>query len=126
MNTLSQKFLVAPSFGWLLVATIITAGCSGKTDITKDIESKPADKTSAELTSNAEDSKVAAEPPAPPTYELDAKTILSAALEESQLKDGWIRLFDGHTLFGWAMVGQADWQAKDGTISVCAVRKASS
>lgn len=118
MNTLSQKFLVAPSFGWLLVATIITAGCSGKTDITKDIESKPADKSSAELTSNAEDSKVAAEPPAPPTYELDAKTILSAALEESQLKDGWIRLFDGHTLFGWAMVGQADWQAKDGTISV--------
>ena len=32
------------------------------------------------------------------------------------LKDGWISLFDGETLFGWQPVGDAKWEVKDGEI----------
>lgn len=31
---------------------------------------------------------------------------------------GWIRLFDGHTLFGWAIAGEANWRVEDHAIVV--------
>lgn len=37
-------------------------------------------------------------------------------LSRELLKDGWISLFDGETLFGWEPVGDAKWEVKDGEI----------
>ena len=51
-------------------------------------------------------------------YELKADKILSAALTPQQLDEGWVRLFDGHTLAGWSIMGNADWRCKDGVIRV--------
>ncbi len=37
-------------------------------------------------------------------------------LTPQQITDGWISLFDGETLFGWAQQGDIDWHVKDGEI----------
>ncbi len=39
-------------------------------------------------------------------------------LSEAELKEGWISLFDGQTLFGWHAHSKADWQVTDGAITV--------
>ena len=53
-----------------------------------------------------------------PAYELEAQKILDAALSPELLSQGWVRLFDGHTLAGWSIVGKADWQCQNGVIRV--------
>ena len=49
----------------------------------------------------------------PEVIEIKADALLSAQLTAEQLDQGWVRLFDGHTLFGWFVVGTADWQIAD-------------
>jgi len=39
-------------------------------------------------------------------------------LSPEEIADGWILLFDGETLFGWRPGSEADWQVKEGVISV--------
>jgi hypothetical protein len=38
-------------------------------------------------------------------------------LTREEITDGWIRLFDGHTLFGWKSNGKLTWSVKDGVIT---------
>lgn len=38
------------------------------------------------------------------------------SLTPQGIADGWLLLFDGDTLFGWAPRGQAQWEVADGTI----------
>ena len=54
----------------------------------------------------------------PQSYEVTGEQLLEARLEPEQVADGWIRLFDGHTLFGWEITGEANWRVEDGTIVV--------
>jgi Domain of Unknown Function (DUF1080) len=51
-------------------------------------------------------------------YEMNAEKLLQAQLPPEKLKQGWVRLFDGHTLAGWSIMGNADWSCKDGVIRV--------
>ncbi|MDY0170626.1 MAG: DUF1080 domain-containing protein [Thermoguttaceae bacterium] len=37
-------------------------------------------------------------------------------LTPAELDDGWILLFDGETLYGWRVAGDADWHVADGVI----------
>ena len=39
-------------------------------------------------------------------------------LTAEQIADGWISLFDGHSLFGWHNTEKANWHVADGTIQV--------
>ncbi|MFP6753813.1 MAG: DUF1080 domain-containing protein, partial [Pirellulaceae bacterium] len=39
-------------------------------------------------------------------------------LDADERAAGWIRLFDGSTLFGWQPAGKANWQVRDGAITV--------
>jgi hypothetical protein len=41
---------------------------------------------------------------------------LPPQLPASQLRDGWVQLFDGVTLYGWQTVGDATWRVQAGTI----------
>lgn len=41
-----------------------------------------------------------------------------ARLDDAELNDGWISLFDGQTLFGWKSHSAANWRVEDGTIVV--------
>ena len=60
------------------------------------------------------------EPPIgePKEFEVDAKGLLAATLSESELNEGWVNLFDGQSLFGWSIVGKANWRVEDGVIKV--------
>ncbi len=52
------------------------------------------------------------------TIEIDAAALLAAQLTPEQLAQGWVRLFDGQSLFGWFIVGDAEWQfATDGVLT---------
>lgn len=57
------------------------------------------------------------------TYEATSEQLLAARLTPEQVADGWIRLFDGHTLFGWEITGKANWRVEDNTIVVDAGEK---
>lgn len=37
-------------------------------------------------------------------------------LTRAELDEGWLRLFDGHTLFGWTPNSQTEWKVVDGVI----------
>ncbi|MFN3191538.1 MAG: DUF1080 domain-containing protein [Aureliella sp.] len=54
----------------------------------------------------------------PQIFEIDAKTLQAAALDAKQLEDGWVRMFDGQSLFGWFVVGKANWSINDGILKV--------
>ena len=99
----------------LLVLTllVLAAGCqSAKDDPVKD---NNATVTSADVVARAnatDDSHVL------PQVEVTAEQLLAARLPEGEVSQGWIRLFDGHTLFGWHMAGDANWRVEDGSIVV--------
>ncbi len=39
-------------------------------------------------------------------------------LTAEEVADGWIQLFDGETLFGWTQTSDANWEVRDGSITV--------
>lgn len=49
-------------------------------------------------------------------YEIDASQLLAARLPAEEAAQGWIRLFDGQTLFGWEIAGAANFRVEDGCI----------
>jgi len=51
-----------------------------------------------------------------PTLEATAEQLLAVRLPQAEVAEGWVRLFDGHTLFGWQVAGQANWRVQDGSI----------
>jgi hypothetical protein len=55
---------------------------------------------------------------APQTYEAGADQLLAMRLGQDEAAEGWIRLFDGHTLFGWEITGAANWRVEEGSIVV--------
>jgi hypothetical protein len=54
----------------------------------------------------------------PQSYEASAEDLLSQRLTGPECEQGWIRLFDGTTLLGWEIAGEANWRIADGTIVV--------
>ena len=54
----------------------------------------------------------------PQAYEATADQLLAARLPLEETSQGWIRLFDGHTLFGWEIAGRSNWRIEDGSITV--------
>ncbi len=55
---------------------------------------------------------------APRSYEAGSEELLAARLPPTDAAQGWIRLFDGHTLFGWEIAGAANWRIEDKSIVV--------
>ncbi|WP_231615326.1 3-keto-disaccharide hydrolase [Novipirellula artificiosorum] len=83
-------------------------GCGSKSDSSVDqAERAPSD--SAELADLVFE---------PQTYEATADELLAARLDSADAGEGWIRLFDGHTLFGWEIAGNANWRIEDQSIVV--------
>lgn len=104
----------------VLLTVIICAGCSEKKqptisapgDIQKQTE-LPASTLDLPLDLAVEAGDFQLAP-----YELQADKLLSNTLTAQQLDEGWVRLFDGHTLAGWSIIGNADWHCKDGIVRV--------
>ncbi|MEZ6088871.1 MAG: DUF1080 domain-containing protein [Pirellulaceae bacterium] len=86
--------------------------------------------TAKQPTSPAEESRTVAEgTPAPAAVEtatphvIDAEKLLANRLSDDLARQGWVRLFDGRTLFGWRQAGNLDWKVVDGTLQVEAGEK---
>jgi hypothetical protein len=47
-----------------------------------------------------------------------ADAAVAAPLTPEQIAEGWISLFDGHSLFGWHSTSEANWYVEDGAIAV--------
>ena len=91
------------------------AGCkksdTNTANLTPTTSSSASDSSDGSTTS-----KVA--PLEPSSYEADGEQLLAARLPASEAAVGWVRLFDGHTLFGWEITGKANWRVEDGAIVV--------
>jgi len=110
------------TIGLLALACIVGCGKPSSSDPTPAAESTaPTDAGNATAkTPAAATAAPAAEPPPaiPPTFELTADALLAARLSPEECQQGWVRLFDGQTFFGWQMTDAANWRIEDGTIVV--------
>ncbi len=93
----------------LSLLALLASGCSSKTPPAGD----PTENATASET--ATDSQTSFDRQA---YEATADELLAARLDEADASAGWIRLFDGHTFFGWEIAGNANWRIEDETITV--------
>jgi hypothetical protein len=89
----------------LAVLVLIAVGCGKKEQPTVDATTAP--ENAAPVISNT-----------PPSFEVDAEKLLAARLPIEETRAGWVRLFDGHTLFGWQIAAPANWRIEDGAIKV--------
>ena len=87
---------------WALVG-ILVSGCSPQ----------PQNAGTAASPKSTANSK-----PVPPTFEVTAADLLAARLPSEDTTQGWVRLFDGHTLFGWELASAANWHIEDNAIVV--------
>lgn len=115
------------SLSAILLALTLYCGCRPKTSAEVSApatDTAPSGETAAKApqaspaTGETAAQEAASEPPiAPPKIiEIKADELLAAQLPPEQLEQGWVRLFDGQSLFGWFVVGNADWQIADGGI----------
>ncbi|TWU00841.1 3-keto-disaccharide hydrolase [Stieleria varia] len=91
-------------FAAITLALLIHCGCKQQTANTDPVATATAD------TTRGENEPFVFEPQA---YEASAEQLLAARLEPAEAAEGWVRLFDGHTLFGWEMAGQVNWHVED-------------
>lgn len=72
------------------------------------------DRKAREESESTDVQQTSAEPP----VQLPAEKLefVAPALTEAELRDGWVSLFDGRTLFGWEIPKGTDWHVEDGCI----------
>lgn len=108
-----SRFLVGLS---LVVAMV---GCSAKPKSTDSEDSASAAKSPAADTSVAENTEPEEEAPfifEAKAYEASAEQLLEQRLPIEQTTEGWIRLFDGYTMLGWVIAGEANWRVEDNAL----------
>lgn len=107
-----------------LLAFFLTAllcpvvGCIGQESQVK--HTPPPAKKIAEQVAQAEK---AADKPAAKEVAAKPSADSPALLTAEELKDGWIALFDGESLFGWTPHSKADWKVHNGAIVVAGGEK---
>lgn len=52
------------------------------------------------------------------SYEVTEAELLDARLPREEVAEGWVRLFDGHTFFGWQISGDANFRVQDNAVVV--------
>lgn len=106
--------------------TLVTlVGCSSKSSSVESLDESPnASQTASPVSPETTGGEPSESPPKKPyafeaqVFEASAEQLLNARLPIQESTEGWVRLFDGHTLFGWAIAGEANWRVEDGTIAV--------
>lgn len=102
---------------WLLsFACFAFVGCKSQQPPAKSVAATAVQTSPESSTSSADEQQK--EIPAPSQYEVNPTALLENCLPEKLLDEGWVRLFDGQSLFGWSFVGNANWRVEDGTIRV--------
>lgn len=102
----------------ILAIFFLLSGCGSPESTTTPTTTTP-DAVPATSTPPAHDAVAVVTPAAPPAEELSPEILqLVAPLTTEQVRDGWINLFDGATLFGWHSNNvEVNWSVQDGTIT---------
>jgi hypothetical protein len=104
---------------WFFITSFLTllyVGCGRKAQ--PPIASEPSAKTTAEESSNAiAASKPSEDKLAAIDESLDVIALLEMRPPQDELDQGWVRLFDGQSLFGWENAGNANWRVEEGAIT---------
>lgn len=110
-RTMLRKFCDRSLF--MLPLLVLTVGCQPVKEepVTENNASAASADTVASADAKAESSPLS-------EVEVTARQLLAARLPQAEVAEGWIRLFDGHTLFGWQVAGDANWRVEDGCIVV--------
>lgn len=105
-----------------LAGWVPLVGCSSERPVPADsaasLSSEPNDSALSESGADATDQSSAETAFEPPMYEATAEQLLASRLPAEEAAEGWVRLFDGHTFFGWAIAGKANWRIKGQAIIV--------
>ncbi|QEG43303.1 3-keto-disaccharide hydrolase [Roseimaritima ulvae] len=106
-----------------MLIILLSLGCKPKPAAdapAADVANEPAEPAEpSEPAEPASTSTTPVDPPAdPPTFELSGEDLLAARLPADETAEGWVRLFDGSTLFGWQITDTANWRVEDGAIVV--------
>lgn len=113
------------SFNSLLCGTLLLSGClynefepvaTPTNDVAVEAQANVATENSTPSTSQAAApaTSTAAPTPALEVPSADGNNQLSA----EDVEAGWIKLFDGHTLFGWQPNSEAQWTVSNGEIQI--------
>ena len=115
-----------PTGSFISTAALLTAlfvsGC-GKKQAVKPTANEapkesPSENTETSPDQGASTTKEAPETFEPPSFEVGEAELLAARLPAEETAQGWVRLFDGQTLFGWEITGEANFRVEDGSIVV--------
>lgn len=104
---------IVKTSSWLVVTSVAVAlvGCARETESARPSDVSKAHQAAVSASKEQEQRQLIT--PADAEIELvDPPKLLS----EEQLRDGWITLFDGETLFGWTANSDAAWNVKDGEV----------
>lgn len=97
----------------VLPLLLLTAGCQpAQEESVVETDASASSKDAVESQNAKADSMPVS------ALEVTAEQLLDARLPQAEVAEGWIRLFDGHTLFGWQVAGDANWRVEDGSIVV--------
>ncbi len=103
---------VVPIATGMVSVVLLLAGCGPSTTAPPVAEPQSAQNPAARSNSVADP----LDPPAAATLqpvELDVDRLMAATLPIEEATEGWIRLFDGQTTFGWQIVGDANFHVQD-------------
>lgn len=92
-------------FAFFAIGLVLAVGCGKKEQVEVD-QSASTDSVAPVIDTT------------PQTFEVDAEKLLAARLTPDETQAGWVRLFDGHTLFGWQIAAPANWRIEEGAITV--------
>ena len=109
--------LTSPSSSLILVVLLLAPailGCESK----QAVEPQPNETASADSTKPESSVEATPEPFEPQSYSVSADQLLEARLPEKETSQGWVRLFDGQSLFGWEITGEANFRVEDNSIVV--------
>lgn len=95
----------------LVVALVGLSGCPAPESVSPPSEpegsSSPGKQSAASGASSQKSKEVTSALPV---------EFVAPALTEQEIRDGWISLFDGKSLFGWVVPTQTNWHVEDGAI----------
>ncbi|MBM4077006.1 MAG: DUF1080 domain-containing protein, partial [Planctomycetes bacterium] len=110
-------------FSLLTCLVFLLIGCGTKSTPTSNgtspatDDSSGADLSQPEAQTNAPNLESSNADSSPSGPALEEKTADGTNwLSRDELEEGWVRLFDGHTLFGWEASSDANWKVNDGVI----------
>ncbi len=109
-----SRFQFACVFTLSLFALIPSGGCSKDSASTPEKSTATSDASEGKSDEESQENVVYE----PQPYEANAEQLLAARLDSADASEGWIRLFDGHTFFGWEIAGNANWRIEEESIVV--------